>query len=229
MSAASSVWLEEFQQWLEDNDDPHEAAARLRLYLDDRSADECQELLPRMFEILLQEQHAYGVALLMMDAIQDPEYIEEIARTMAPLPLLQSDDEESHLADLIRLLAASGRRHALRVVESYLLDRPWSEAWPTVPWALWPRHEVLFRRAWERWIVERGSEGWVSGHALESFLTEPDAVRSIQEAMMASGAASRKKRWGEFADALRACARRNHWLQPEQRSALNDALRDTLS
>jgi len=224
VNATSTIWLEEFQQWLDDNRDPHEGAARLRQYLEDRPEDTRRDLQARAFEILLQERHAYGVALLMMETVQDPEYIEEIARTMAPLPRLQSADEEAHLADLVRLLAASGRRHALRVVEAFLLDRPFSAAWPTVPWALWPRHAVLFRRAWSRWILETESGRWTSDRFLGPFLTEPEAVVSIREALFEGEQAGRRDRWLELVAALQACARRTRWLQPDQRAALSDAL-----
>lgn len=225
MSAASStLWLEEYQQWLEEGRDPHEAAERLRRYLDDREESEREQLLGRAYEILLQDCRAYGVALQLTDAIRDPEYVEEIARTIAPLPRLQSDDEEAHLADLMRILAASGRRHSLRVVESYLLDRPWSHAWTTVPWALWPRRTVLFRQAWVRWILERGNDAWSDRQTVEPFLTEPLAVHEIRAALTTCGTAEAARARDRFTVELRDAARRTRWLGEDQRAALAAAL-----
>ena len=92
---------------------------------------------------------------------------------MLPFPELQSDDEEAHLADLIRILAAAGDPALLPAVESYLKDRDVGPHWSTVPWALWPNHGDLFAVAWERFFLGQQVEEWQNTLVVRSFLAEP--------------------------------------------------------
>jgi len=131
-------------------EEPHESARRLRRKLQRVKVADRPEFVKRLLEKLLQRHHAYGVALLVLEGIKDPAHLEDIADNMAPLPGPQTDDEESHLSDLIRILAAANMDSLLPVVEEYLLNREIGAYWPSVPWAVWPHRKRLFGKAWLR-------------------------------------------------------------------------------
>ena len=122
-------------------EEPHETARRLRRKLRRVKVADRPQFVKRLLEKLLQLHHAYGVTLLVLEGITDPAHLDDIAEHLMPLPGPQTDDEESHLSDLIRLLAAANNDSLMPVVEAYLLERDIGPYWPSVPWAVWPHRK----------------------------------------------------------------------------------------
>jgi hypothetical protein len=214
------VWWDGFRKWLDDQTDPHEAARRLRRKLRGLELWEERRFFEQAVEILLQDRHAYGVALFLLEGVSDPTYLVQIAERLQPLPELQSDDEESHLADLIRILAAANDPRLIPVVEQYLIEREMGVHWSTVPWAVWPHHQQLFGRAWKRFFLEHEPSEWKNTLVIRSFLTEPEAIRVVREQL----ARKSDERWTTLREALIRQAGLAAWLSEEQRAALDRAV-----
>ena len=210
-----------FRDWLKTNPDPQEAARALQRQLRSLDDHDRERWLDRIFEHLLARRRAYGICLFLLEGIADPAFLQNISNHMAPLPPLQSDDEEAHLADLIRILAAAEGRKPLPPVETYLLKRDLAPAWSTVPWALWPRRRRLFARAWTRFFRYYEPDQWTNTLVVRSFLTEPQAIRVVRQELEPDNA--------ECWELLRAAVLRQSglasWLTARQRSALERAIR----
>lgn len=213
-------WWTEFVVWLDECDDPHEAARRLRRELHGWKSSEQRAFFERVQHRLLQERQAYGVSLFLLEGVTDPAYLEDVASHLLPLPELQSDDEESHLADLIRILAAVGESDLTPPVSNYLLERPIGPFWSTVPWSLWPHDKHLFGRSWRRFFLEHAPGDWKSTLVIKSFLTEAEAITAVREQLTEESA--------EVWVALRATLIRQAglvtWLSDEQRAELDRAI-----
>lgn len=200
--------------------DPYEAAQRLKERLHGVPANRQLTLLERMAPRLLQQRHRYGVVLFLLDGITSRRGLEVIARHLLPLPERQSADEEAHLADLVRILAAADDERLLPCVEAYLLEREIAPAWPTVPWALWPHRESLFGVAWARYFAEVPPHAWFDAAVLRAFLAEPAAIRAVESHL------SRRDgtRWLALRGALADQIEGARWLTAEQRAELDRAL-----
>jgi len=202
------------------NEDSYAVARRLRRKIRRVKVDERPDFLRRLYGLLLRQERSYGVALFLLDAISDPAYLRELAELMRPLPSLQSEDEESHLSDLIRILAAANDADLLPVVEEYLLDRPIGPHWPSVPWALWPDRRKLFARAWCRFLSRRATEAWSNTLIVKAFLSEPDAICAVRDRLLAES----PDRWEELREALLRHAGDAGWMSAGQREALEQAI-----
>lgn len=214
-SAEFKTWWAELERepgWL---GDPHEAAQRLRNRLRDEGPRQRRAFLEALMPVLLQQHHAYGTAFLLLAAVTDRGSLEPFARHLLPLPERQSDDEEAHLADLVRVLAAANDDRLLPAVESYLLEREIGPQWTTAPWALWPHRETLFALAWTRFLMETDPIAW--RETLRPFLSEPAAIRAVQRHLARRSA----KRWRLLCEALRGLADSVTWLSAEQRADLH--------
>jgi len=203
-----------------DREEPHETARRLRRKLARIRCDERAEFVDRLFEALLQRRHAFGVALFLLEGLTDPSQLDAVAAHLTPLPALQSDDEESHLSDLIRILGASNRESGIPVVEDYLVRRSIGPHWTSVPWSLWPHRRVLFGQAWSRFLRESEPGDWKHTLLIKSFLTEPDAIGEVRARI----AADAPDRWPVLREALIRQAGRTRWLTADQRAALERTL-----
>jgi len=193
-------------------DATHEAADRLRRKIRSVPLAARPDFLRRLWVELLRHRNDYGLVLLSLDAVRDRDRLGDLADAMAPLPGRLAEDAESHLADLVRLLAAANDPALLRVVEAYLLERPIGPCWPVVPWALWPARRELFARSWCRYAREVPSTRWDPALVLDPFLGEPGAVEAIRDAL---GPA-----WGRFRSALERRAAEAAWLGRSRREAL---------
>jgi hypothetical protein len=209
-------WWKRFYRGAGD-EEPHDTARRLRRKLRRVKQAERPAFVGRLLEVLLHRERAYGVALFLLEGLTDPAYLDVIAGHLRPLPGPQSDDEESHLADLIRVVAAAGEESLAPVVEEYLLERPIGPHWSSVPWALWPRRRELFVSAWRRFFLERDPGEWRDTLIVRSFLAEPDAIAGLREAL----AAEAEERWAALREALLRQAGEVTWLSPGQREALD--------
>ena len=189
--------------WLGELRDAHEAARRLGRELRGLEASKRPAFLDQLLVALLQERHAYGVALFLLERLTNRATLEKLHERLRPLPGLQTDEEESHLADLIRILAATGDRSMTPAVEDYLLQREPSSQWSTVPWALWPHNRELFARAWLRYFGEREPAEWTGTLVIRSFLSEPAAIDVVKQQL--SGAAP--ERWDTSAGERRCSIR----------------------
>ena len=201
-------------------DDPFDTSLRLSVKLHRTRVADRPEFVNQLWEVLLQRQHAYGVALFFLDSLTDAQYLRSLAEYLVPLPPNQPHDEESHLADLVRILAAADIPGVLVPVEQYLLDRPIGPLWATVPWALWPHQAELFARAWLRYLREIQPNDWGTAMIVRSFLTEPDAVRLVRSTI--SG--DHPEQWNSLREALLGEADRMSWLSDEQRESLGRAV-----
>jgi hypothetical protein len=152
--------------------------------------------------------------------LSDPIYLDRIAEGLRPLPELQRDDEESHLADLLRILAAAAGSSLPAVIEEYLMARSIGPHWPSVPWALWPGQKDLFASAWSRFFLEHHPEEPQALPVVQAFLTEHEAIRRVRPAL----ASASPVRWAELREALNDQAGRVGWLAPEQQEALERAI-----
>ncbi len=213
------IWWDGFQRRVAD-EEPFEIANRLRRKLCRTRVTEREEFLRRLWGVLLQRRRAYGVALFLLEGVKDLAQLRQLARKLMPLPGLQARDEESHLADLLRLLAAADVPTLLPPVEAYLLERPIGPYWATVPWALWPHQKELFARAWQRYLCETQPSDWNAALIIDSFLTEPEAVSLVRTMV----AAVRPESWEFLRQALIGEAGQVGWLSEEQRESLDQAV-----
>jgi hypothetical protein len=198
----------------------HEITRRLRSKLKRIRVADRPAFVRKLWPALLQDWHAYGVALQLLSHLREVERLHEMVDALMPLPGLQGTDEEAHLADLMRILAASDVPTLLEPVECYLLERPIGPYWETVPWALWPHRQQTFARAWQRYLVDVRPTDWKPTEVLESFLSEPDAVRVVR----AEIAGDHPDDWNSLRDALRGEAEQVGWLSDEQRASLNQVI-----
>jgi hypothetical protein len=212
-------WWRAFQSRTR-GEDPHRVAGRLRAKLRRTRVAERPVLRQRLWRALLRERHDYGVALFLLASESDHTCLGELAAFLTPLPELQSRDQESHLADIVRLLAATDVAPLLRPVEAYLLRRPIGPHWATVPWALWPHRKHLFARAWQRYLREVRPDHWNSSQVLAAFLAEPEAVRVVRRTV----AREQPENWSSLREALIGVADRVEWLSREQRESLDRAV-----
>ena len=198
----------------------YDTARRLQDKLRRTRVAERSEFLRDLWEVLLQRRREYGIALFLLDALTDPEGLQELATHLLPLPDLQSSDEEAHLADLMRLLAAADDPTVLPPVREYLLERGISPEWTTVPWALWPHQKDLFAQAWQRYLREKQPGDWNCSAMVKSFLAEPDAVRIVRSKV----AHEHPEHWDVLRAALIDEAEHVGWLSREQRASLDRAV-----
>jgi hypothetical protein len=201
-------------------EEPHESARRLRRKLLRVKVADRPEFVKRLLEKLLKKHHAYGVALLVLEGITDPAHLDDIANSLLPLPGPLSDDEESHLSDLIRILAAANKDSLLPAVEEYLLRRDIGPHWPSVPWAVWPHRKRLFGKAWLRFFSQHDPADWRGTLIIKSFLTEPEAVRVIKHALEVDSPDA----WEPLRESLIRQAGLVSWLSDDQREALDWAV-----
>ena len=117
------------------------------------------DCMNRLLKRLLQDQRSYGVALFLLEGLTEHEHLRRFAEHLLPLPGPLGDEQEGHLADLVRVLGATDDERTLSVVETYLLERPIATYWHSVPWSLWPHRMELFGRAWERFFLEQPVKG----------------------------------------------------------------------
>lgn len=202
------------------SEDPYETARRLRRKLRRTRVADRPALVGRLLEVLLREERAYGVVLFLLEGLSDPAYLERIAGDLRPLPGLQPDDEESHLADLLRIIAAAAGASLPPVVEEYLLERPISPHWPSVPWAVWPARKTLFASAWRRFFLEHHPDDPAAQPVVRALLSEHEAVRRVRSAIEDGS----PERWAALRQALELQASRTGWLSTEQREALKGAI-----
>ena len=200
--------------------DPFDTALRLSVKLRRTRVADRPEFVNQLWEVLLQRQHAYGVALFFLDSLTDAQYLRSLAEHLTPLPPNQPHEEESHLADLVRILAAADMPGVLTPVEQYLLDRPIGPLWATVPWALWPHQAELFARSWLRYLREIQPNDWGTAMIVRSFLTEPDAVRLVRTTV----SQDYPDQWLSLREALLGEADQVRWLSDEQRDSLGRAV-----
>lgn len=219
LSRRFESWWNGFERRTRD-DDPFDTSLRLSVKLRRTRVADRPEFVNQLWEVLLQHRHAYGVALFFLDSLTDAQYLRSLAEYLVPLPLNQPHDEESHLADLVRILAAADIPGVLAPVEQYLLDRPIGPLWATVPWALWPHQAELFARAWLRYLREIQPNDWGTAMIVRSFLTEPDAVRLVRSTI--SG--DHPEQWNSLREALLGEADRMSWMSEEQRKSLGRAV-----
>ena len=214
-------WWRGFQAGLDEGSDSYDAARELRRRIGGLDVDERQEFLLAALDVLLVQRHAYGVIFFLLEGISDPSFLTEIASRLEPLPSLQSDDEESHLADLIRVLAAAGDAELMAPVETYLIERPIGPHWASVPWAIWPRRPKLFGSAWVRFFVEHDPADWRHTLVIKSFLAEPEAILAIRVPLEHESAGA----WEALREALLRQAGSPSWLSEGQRDALDRAVK----
>jgi hypothetical protein len=221
MVAERGAWSRELRGRLTRNEDPYETARQLRRRIGNLDVAGQRRILREALDFLLRDRHAYGVVFFLLEGIADPGFLSEIAERLLPLPDLQSDDEESFLADLIRVLAAAGEPALLTPVEAYLLDRPMGPHWASVPWAVWPRRKRLFVRAWVRFFTQREAGDRHNTLVVKSFLAEPDAILAVRGPLERASAEG----WAGLREALLRQAGSVGWLSDEQRAALDRATR----
>lgn len=213
-------WWSDFEPWLDTCEDVHEAARRIRRYMLGLKSVRQRRFFDEVLERLLQARHAYGVSLFLLEGVSDPEFLHAFGKHLLPLPPVQTDDEESHLADLIRILAAADDAALLPAIDAYLLERPIGPHWSSVPWALWPHRKKLFGRSWRRFFLEHEPADWKNTLVIKSFLTEPEAITVVRKMLMEECA--------EIWVALRATLIRQAgmagWLSEEQRAELDRAI-----
>jgi hypothetical protein len=210
-------WWQHFRSRTDGDEEPYETARRLRRKLRRVKVAERPRFVGRLIQVLLRQERSYGVALFLLEGLTDPSCLGVIADLLRPLPGLQSDDEESHLADLVRVVAASGDDTLLPVVEEYLLERAIGAHWSSVPWALWPRRKELFGQAWRRFFIDHDPADWKGTLIIRSFLAEPEAILVVRDAL----AGAPVERWDELRKALIRQAGLITWLSPDQRDALD--------
>ncbi len=199
--------------------DSHDTARRLGRRLDSMGTRQQQDFLKQLVPVLLQRHRAYGIALFLLDSLSDRAVLDLIAANLSPFPALQTHDEEAHLADLVRILAAAREERLLPAVRSYLLDREIGAHWATVPWALWPHEHDLFVKAWLRFFGEKEPEDWTDPLVVRSFLGDADAIRAVKTGLESSGGD-----WPRLREALLRQAGRVSWISPDQLNALQQDL-----
>lgn len=214
-------WWEEFRPGLDGEIDPCDTARIIQRRLRDVDEAERPAWLDRIFEHLLRVRRAYGVCLFLLEGIADPGYLRVIARYLQPFPATCNDDDEGHLADLIRILGAADDRELLPAVETYLLERDPAPPWSTVPWALWPHRTDLFAQAWSRYFSSEAPADWQNTLVIRSFLTEPEAIGVVRGRLEPEDV----ERWRVLRDALLRQAGSSSWLSEEQRDALERTVR----
>jgi len=219
LSKRFEIWWSGFERRTR-HDDPFDAALRLSVKLRRTRVADRPEFVNQLWEVLLQRRHAYGVALFFLDSLTDAQYLRSMAEYLVPLPPHQPHDEESHLADLVRILAAADMPGVLAPVEEYLLDRAIGPLWATVPWALWPHQTELFALAWLRYLREIQPNDWSTAMIIKSFLTEPDAVRLVRTTI----SQNHPEHWNSLREALLGEAEQVGWLSDEQRESLGRAV-----
>ena len=201
-------------------DDAYRMARTLWARLDRVEQQDRQRCTERLMRVLLRERLAYGIVLFLLEGMTDPADLKTIHENLLPLPERQSDDEEGHLADLIRILAAADEPTLLPAVRDYLLEREIVPIWPSVPWALWPHQQSIFGQAWYRYFVEQDPSDWPATLVLRSFLGEPEAIRAFRQPLAQSAA----DRWTALRVALLSLAVNASWLSEDQRVALHQVL-----
>ena len=219
-ASSFQVWWAEFQKEVDELRDSYHSARRIRRHLRSLSADEQEPFLNELLYTLLRERHAYGISLFLLEGITDPRYLRTFARHLDPLPGAQDADEEAHLADLIRILAAADNDESSPVITSYLLQREIGPYWSTVPWALWPHRKELFARAWTRYFLQQEPASWESTLVIKAFLGEPDAIAIVRDELRVASA----ERWEALVEAILRQAGIASWLSPDQHSALDRSL-----
>lgn len=215
-------WLEFIEHALQRTTDAHDLAARLAHALHGQSRGTRLRAIEVWLPILLGQRRAYGATLFLLGRISDPATLVLVARHLEPLPARVDDDEEAHLADLMRILAASRDPASIELVQRYLLEREIGAWWHTVPWALWPARRALFVAAWaRRFSLSVAPASWVEADALEPFLAAPGAVRALRQTLEPAGGSA----WVQLRDALAELAHAATWMSPAQRTRLWRALR----
>ncbi len=225
LSAAAEflAWWRPLDQARARAEDPQVAARAIREELRALPARKRRRFLEPLTRELVGKRKEFGVALFLMEGIEDPAYLRTLAEHLDPLPEPQAaPDAEAHLADLVRLLAAGGDARGRALVRAYLLERPIGPAWETVPWALWPAERALFAEAWTRYFTEVEPRRWKGGDTVRSFLAEPEAVEAVREAMRAAGA---NRRWGVLRRDLARESENAPWLAPDETTRLAGLLR----
>lgn len=220
-SPSFETWWKRFRASVRRGADAKETAQTLRRHWLGLAETDRRPYLDRALQRLLQRQRHYGVALFMLEAVTDPAYLGEFHRHLQPLPGLQPEDEESHLADLMRILGAAGDAALTPAIRAYLLERPIGPYWSSVPWALWPHERRLFGEAWTRFFLEHDAGNGNLGGVLRAFLTEPEAIGSVKR-FLAPASASH---WEGLRQALKRQAGGAQWLSAAQRRALERATR----
>jgi len=219
-SAVFENWWAEFQRKPGVLADPQRAARRIGRHLRSLEPAPQAEFLDDLLQVLLQRQHRYGVALFMLEQVTDTQALFTLAERLEPLPPLQSEDEEGHLADLIRILAATDEAALMPAVERYLVDRRIGPYWSTVPWAVWPHHKALFGKAWARFFAHMHPSVVEATLVIRSFLSEPEAIQIVHRELVELAPA----RWDALRDALLRQAGSVRWLDADQRAALDRSL-----
>jgi hypothetical protein len=211
-------WWKEIRSKRGSMSDPHAAARDLGKRLAALEDSERNALFAEVMDFLLQQRHVYGVVLFMLERVSDQESLRTIAERMLPLPDRQADDEEAHLADLMRILAATNEPSLMVGVEAYLIDRAICPYWSSVPWALWPHHPELFARAWARFFADQQPRCYDDVLVLRSFLGEPAAISVVQSGLSPD-------LWSPLRAALLKQVKIVRWLSTEQRAELQRNLK----
>ncbi len=219
--------VDEFESWWQEIvkesgifDDPRETARQIGERLRELPDERRSRFLEPLTRTLLRERRAFGVVLFLLDETSDRSALFAIGRHLLPFPTLQPDDEEAHLADLIRILAAVDDPELLDGIERYLLEREIGPYWSSVPWALWPHRSELFARAWRRFLREKGTDAGPSNLITRAFLSEPAAIREVRRQLNDSPDC-----WLALRAAVERQARIVGWLSDEQREALDRSLK----
>jgi len=220
-SSEFEAWWAEVQREPGALRNSHDTAMRIGRRLEPMEPAEQSAFLAQFVPVLLQRHRAYGIALFLLENLSDPAVLDLIADNLRPLSGLQTHDEEAHLADLIRILAAACEERWLPAVEAYLLDREIGSHWATVPWALWPHQPDLFARAWTRFFRERDPAEWSDPLVAGSFLSEPDAIKAVRETLDPSD----HELWQTFREALLEQADQVSWFSSDQLAELERGLK----
>jgi hypothetical protein len=215
---AFKSWWKEIRSNRDSLSDPHAAARDLGQRLDALGHAERGAFFSELMDFLLQQRHAYGVVLFLLERVSDQDSLRTLAEHMVPLPGQQADDEEAHLADLMRILGATNEPSLMVGVEAYLLERPICSYWSSVPWALWPHRPELFASAWARFFADRQPECYEDTLVLRSFLGEPDAISAVQAELSAN-------LWDPLRVALLGQVKIVRWLSEKQRAELQRNLK----
>jgi hypothetical protein len=177
--------------------------------------------LERLLSRLLQRSHDYGITLFLLERLSDPAVLELICTHIQPLPDIQSADEEAHLADLIRILAASDEPSLEAPVRYYLLERTIGPHWATVPWSLWPHSKNLFGEAWKRYFLECAETDWMGTLVIKSFLADTAAISLVREHL----SEEYPRQWDLLRNTLIQQAGSVSWLSADDRLLLDDCLK----
>ncbi|MCP3977731.1 MAG: hypothetical protein GY716_00175 [bacterium] len=214
-----TTWWGGFREELRKPGDPHDRARTLRMRLSTLDVGDRRRFTRDVLGHLLRER-AYGVSLFLLEGVTDESCLRDIAENLLPLPGLQSEDEESHLADLIRVLAAVNDTSLMDPVDAYLLEREIEAHWASVPWALWPHHKQTFADAWLRFFLAVAADEWKDTLVIKSFLIEPAAIRIVRARLEPASPDT----WNALREALLRQAGLVRWLSDDERAALERAL-----